>query len=53
MPEKIRPALVQEEEARTYLGGVSRAMIYKLRAEGLIRPIHPCAARLDSLSCSC
>ena len=52
METVVRPALVNEEEARRYLGHVSRAMIYKLRAEGIIRPVHlgrACRYRLDDL----
>ena len=52
MQMEVRPALVTEEEARRYLGGVSRAMIYKLRSEGLIHPVHlgrACRYRLDDL----
>ena len=52
MATEVRPALVTEEEARRYLGGVSRAMLYKLRAEGLIHPVHlgrACRYRLEDL----
>ena len=40
MQTEVRAALVTEDEARRYLGNVSRAMIYKLRGEGLIHPVH-------------
>ena len=36
----LKPALVNEEEARRYLGGVSRSTLYRLRAEGTITPVH-------------
>ena len=52
MQTEVRPALVTEDEARRYLGNVSRAMIYKLRGEGLIHPVHlgrACRYRLDDL----
>ena len=40
MQPQTRPALVNEVEARRYLGGVSRATLYRLRAEGAITPVH-------------
>ena len=52
MQTDIRPALVTEDEARRYLGRVSRSMLYKLRAEGVIHPVHlgrACRYRLDDL----
>ena len=50
MEKEVRPALVTEERARRYLGDVSRAMLYKLRSEGIIHPVHlgrACRYRLD------
>ena len=38
--ENIAPRLMNEQSARAYLGGVSRSMIYKLRAQGFIHPVH-------------
>ena len=52
MQAEVRPALVTEDEARRYLGNVSRAMIYKLRAKGIIHPVHlgrACRYRLHDL----
>ena len=52
MEKEVRPALVTEERARRYLGDVSRAMLYKLRSEGIIHPVHlgrACRYRLDDL----
>ena len=40
MATEVCPALVTEEEARRYLGDVSRSLLYRLRAEGLIQPVH-------------
>ena len=31
---------MNEKSARAYLGGVSRSMIYKLRAQGFLHPVH-------------
>ena len=52
MQTELRPLLVTEEEARRYLGGISRALIYKLRADGVIHPVHlgrACRYRLEDL----
>ena len=38
--ENIAPRLMNEQSARAYLGGVSRSMIYMLRAQGFIHPVH-------------
>ena len=52
MLPQTMPALVTEVEARRYLGGVSRAMIYRLRAEGILPVVHlgrACRYRLADL----
>ena len=52
MQTDVRPALITEEEARRYLGNVSRSTLYKLRAQGLIHPVHlgrACRYRLEDL----
>ena len=38
--ENIAPRLMNEKSARAYLGGVSRSMIYKLRAQKFLHPVY-------------
>ena len=52
MQQQMKPALVTEAEARRYLGGISRALIYRLRADGSLPVIHlgrACRYRLADL----